>query len=161
MVKIRDAVEADIPALVIMGHAFHKESQRYRSLIFAADKVAAMIRGSITGTLTTLPVGGALVAEKDGTIVGFMGGFVAEPWFSREKLAIDYAFYVAPDHRGGRVGAMLIQAFERWARDQGVIECSPAVSSGITADRTIGLYERLGYESFRGATMVKRFDNGL
>jgi GNAT superfamily N-acetyltransferase len=40
----------------------------------------------------------------------------------------------------------LIKAYEAWARDIGVMAISLGVSTGVHHDRTIALYEMMGFE---------------
>lgn len=157
MVKVRNAVEADVDQLVEMGRAFHKESPRYNRLTFSGEKVAALIRWAIASTMVCPAEGGILVAEKDGTIVGMMGGFVMQPWFSEDRIASDYGIYIAPEHRGsGKIALLLVRAFEAWAASKGVTELSPGVTADINAEQVIRFYEKLGYERYDYSTLVKR-----
>lgn len=147
---------ADIPAAVRMGRALHAESPRYTHLRFVPEKIEALIRSMVTGTLVTDAPGGAFVAEKDGEIVGMFGGFITTPFFSDDKIASDYTFYVAPEHRRkGRAALALIRAFEDWAAAQGAVDLVPGVSTQIDAESTVRFYEKLGYERY-GTAMIKR-----
>lgn len=147
MAEIRNATVDDIPVLIAMGRALHDESPRYSHLSYSEEKVERLIRSMIEDTLVADAPGGAVVAIKDGIVVGMIGGFVTSPFFSDDKIASDYTFYVKPEHRGtGRVALRLIQAFEQWAITQGVRDIVPGTSTMIDADGTAALYRHLGYE---------------
>src|SRR5574340_430474 len=142
--------------MVAMGRALHAESPRYSRLTFSAEKVADRIRSMVSGTLVTEPVGGALVAEKGGKLIGMLGGFVTSPYFSHDKIASDYTFYVVPEQRRkGRAAVALVRAFEAWAVEQGVVDIVPGISTMIDAESTVRFYQKLGYE-IHGYAMIKR-----
>jgi GNAT superfamily N-acetyltransferase len=90
--------------------------------------------------------GGALVAVKSGTIVGMIVGFVTSHWFTDEKVASDFTFYIKPEARGGRVALMLVRAFEEWARAQGARGTVPGTSTMVSPELVARFYEKLGYE---------------
>lgn len=155
-VSVRPATVADIPEMVAMGRALHDESPRYARLGFDQEKVEQLIRSMVVGTLVTDPTGGALVAEKGGKLVGMIGGFIASPFFSRDKFASDYTFYVRPEQRRrGRAAIALMRAFEAWAAEQGAVDILPGISTMIDAESTVSFYEKLGYERY-GYAMIKR-----
>ena len=146
---IRTATEADLPRLVEMARDMHAESPRYRHLDFSAEKTARAIL-----TLLTHAEGVAVVAEKEGHIVGMLGGFVTEHFFGRDKVACDLGLYVVPDERGSSLAPRLVRAFESWAREAGAADCVMGVSTEVMAERTAALYERMGYV-MSGFTMRK------
>lgn len=147
VVKVRPAVEGDIPTMVRLGRRLHAESPRYRDRHFDPDKVTGIARAVIAQ-------GGAHVAEDDGKIVGLIAGFVVEHWFGRDKMASDFTFYVAPEARGGRAALMLVRAFEAWAISQGVKDIVPGVSTELNVEGVAAFYNRLGYRTY-GATFLK------
>lgn len=154
MVKIRQAAHADIPAIIEMGRALHAESPRFRGDSFSDVKIANRLR-QLLGTAVTRGEGGALIAEDGDRLVGLMAGYVAEEFFGYDRIATDYSLYVVPEYRGGTVGVRLIKAFEEWAWKAGATAIQPGISTEIDADRTRGIYERLGYGMF-GYLMIKR-----
>lgn len=156
MVSVRNATAADISTLVEMGRAMHAESPRYSRMAFSAEKVEDLIRSMVSSTLVTEPTGGALVAEKDGHIVGMIGGYIASPFFTHDKVASDYAFYVVPEHRRKcRAAVALMRAFEAWAVEQGAVDIVPGISTMIDPERTLRFFEKLGYEK-QGYVLIKR-----
>lgn len=137
---IRIAQRADIPRLVELGAAMHAAS-RQRVLAYDATKVAGYFALSIECPRQYTCV----VATHDDDLVGFLIGYLEEYVFARAKLAYDTVFWVEPAHRNGVAARGLIDAFERWAREQGAVELYLGISSGIAPDRTAKLYEHLGF----------------
>lgn len=142
--------------MLVMGRALHAESLPYSRLSFSASKVETLIRNALSSTLASAPVGGVFVAEKAGKLVGMMGGFIYSPFFSEDRIASDYTFYVVPEQRRrGRAAVGLIRAFEQWAFDSGAVEITPGTSTLIGAESTANFYKKLGYEN-RGYLFGKR-----
>lgn len=155
-VKIRDAVEDDIPALLAMARDLHAESPRYARLSFSVAKVEALIRSLLSSTLASAPIGGVFVAEKAGKIVGMLGAYVHAPYFSEDKIASDYTLYIVPEQRRrGRAAIGLVRAMEKWAWDNGAVDIVPGTSTMIDAESTAHFYEKLGYAKY-GYTFIKR-----
>lgn len=155
-VSVRNASESDISVLIAMGRALHAESPRYARLRFNADKVESLIRSMVTSTIVTSAPGGVFIAEKSGIVIGMLGAFIHSPFFSDDKIASDYTFYVVPEHRRrGRAAVALIREFERWAYAAGAVDIVPGTSTMIDADSTASFYGKLGYERY-GYTFIKR-----
>ena len=137
---IRPMTAQDIPVLLVLGAEMHKES-RYANLDFDPQKLWELGETMLGNPDSWL----ALVAERDGDIIGFCCGYVAPHFFGNELTSGDLAIYVVPRHRGGTIGARLVKKYTAWCEAQGVREPLLGVSAGITPDRTGQLYERLGY----------------
>lgn len=141
MVEIRAAVEQDIPAMLGLAKRMHGESPRFSRLTFSPAKCEALMRGLLAGKVA----GGVLVAEKAGIIVGMAAVYVVEHFMAIEKVASDLAVYVTPECRGGSIAPKLIKAVERMAREAGAVEVTLGISTEVAADRTLALYQDLGY----------------
>lgn len=153
MCTIRNATAADLPEMIEMGRALHDESPRYRDMAFKPDKLRRLF-DALQGTLLTKP-GCALVAVKDGHIIGMTVGIIAERWFSDDLFLSEQTMYVKPEHRRGLAFHRLVKALEGWALDQGVKDMALGVSTEIHPEKTVQMYERLGYQ-LAGYSMVKR-----
>ncbi|TYL43910.1 GNAT family N-acetyltransferase [Dickeya sp. ws52] len=136
---IRPATKDDIPALVALGLQMHHES-RYRVFSFDEEKCTALAE-----QLIDVPFGVVLVAEHGGVIVGWMGGGIAEQWFSHDRLAFEYGVFISKEHRGGSAGCRLVKAFIQWAKDTGATEIRMGITTGVNEDRTGALYQKLGF----------------
>lgn len=136
---IRPATVEDIPRIVELGRMMHLES-RYAPISFSEEKVAALIEKLISSD------GVVFVAEIDGEIVGGIAGAVTEFWFSTEKLAFDYSFFLTPDARQGMQAVRLMVAFENWAKLNGVRQIDLGITTGVHVDKTAHLYGGMGYK---------------
>lgn len=154
-VSVRPVTPEDVEALVEMGRAMHDESPEYREMDFSEEKIRKLVNFMCGTLLVPSASNSALVAEDEGTIVGMMGGFVIEHFFGRDRIAHDYVLYVKPEHRRGTAAVRLIREFEKWAKAQGVRAIVPAITTGLSTERTEGLYLKLGYEP-NGVTLIKR-----
>lgn len=133
----------DLPALLDLARAMHEESPRYRDIAFSAEKVGQLILQlhghPLTGTL--------LVADLDGEIIGTMWGYLAEYFFSEERMATDVLIYIAPAHRKGRTARRLVEAFETWGVSRGARNIQLGVSSGINNVGCARFFERIAYHT--------------
>ena len=95
-----------------------------------------------------------VVADREDDIVGFMIGFVVAPWYSRRKEAMEQLLYVEPAFRGTSCAVRLINEFEQVCRDYGAKVLHVGASTGMHEDKTVQLYERMGYT--KGSPTLKK-----
>jgi len=81
------------------------------------------------------------IAERDGTVVGFVIGIPDEERVSGFHL---YRIYVHPDHWGAGVGTRLLDRFEAELRRQNVTRLRLSVIG--PNENAIGFYESRGFE---------------
>lgn len=152
---IRFATLADIPAIVEMARELARESPKYSQHGFNADKTRALAE-----RLTTAPAGACmLVAERAGQVIGMMALAVVERFISDGAFVTDVTLFIRPEHRGGFAFARLVDAAEKWARDQGVQDVCFGVSTQVHAERTVCAYQRKGY-TLSGYTLTKTLAHG-
>jgi ribosomal protein S18 acetylase RimI-like enzyme len=84
-----------------------------------------------------------LVAEADGTVLGYVRVQPVTPLRENAHVSGIAGFAVVPDARGRGVGSALLAAAERHARDGGARKLSLRVLS--TNDAALRLYERCGF----------------
>lgn len=137
---IRDAVQADIPTLLVLGERMHAES-RYRHMPWSRAKVAELMDALIASEDGLL-----LVAERDGEIIGGMLASVAEHYFSPAKVASDFALFVSPDRRGGLAAMSLLRRYASWARERGAVLVQAGITTGINVEAATRLYEVAGFK---------------
>ena len=128
---IRQPTIQDVDQLMRMCERMHQESV-YSFLPFDSQKV----RETIDSYLEQPGVYGSFVAEVDRELVGMVGGFVTDYFFSHEKMASDSVLFVEKPYRGTRAAVRLIQAFERWAIASGARELCLGISTGVDTERT-------------------------
>ena len=134
---IRHATLQDIPALIDLGQVMHAES-RYSVMPYLPSRVERTLHMLMNGA------GCVLVAEVDGELVGGFMGACNEHYFSDQKVAGDLAIFVAPEFRGGMLGARLIKSFVEWAQEQGAKIIDTGVTTGVTTPQTEALFAKLG-----------------
>jgi GNAT superfamily N-acetyltransferase len=132
--------EGDIDTVIKLGVSMHQESY-FKHFNYNGEK----LNNFLSHMVLTPEQYCALVAEKDGTIIGFFLGFTNEHWFGTDRMSCDLACYIIPSERGSMAGVKLMKAYEEWANSNNVKEIVIGVSTGINTDRTSGLFKRLGY----------------
>lgn len=141
MTSVRLATIDDVPQIVKLGAIMHAESPRFSRFKYVPDKVATIAR-----TMIELPHNIVIVAEQRGVgVIGLFAGFVAEHYFSTDKFASDAAVFIAPAFRGGSAYPRMLKMFEEWAIMKGAVEIAPGISTEVRAERTLELYQKLGY----------------
>lgn len=132
---IRQATDADIPALAAMGARFHAASDYANLLTPTPEAVERTLRGLLAG-------GVIFVGEQDGVLAGAILGMVMPHFLSGELVCGELAWWVDPAHRGS-LGVRLLRRLEEWARAQGAVRMAVAAPAG--APRVDALYLRTGY----------------
>lgn len=140
MDSVRLADASDVEAIVGMGLEMLAESPRLRNYNISVPKIRATAQAAIE-----LPNGCAIVAESKGVLVGMAVVFAVEYFLGFDKIVTDACIYVSPDHRGGTLFVRMMKKVEAWAHEQGADELLLGISTEINVDKTVRLYERLGY----------------
>lgn len=135
---IRAATESDIPRMVEMGLRFHANSPYKNHLPSNPEQMAKLGE-------QLLKIGGMLVSEVDGQIVGMLGYALFPHFISGELVCGEAFWWVEPGYRGE--GQKLMQEAERLARAAGAKKMQM-----IAPDERVGkLYKRFGYEFVESA----------
>lgn len=115
------------------------------------DRVRLVARLSY---LTVSPQWQTYVAFDGEEMVGVVAGCAAptQEW-SEELTACMTCLYVQPSYRGSSAGVKLIRAFEEWAKGTACTAVSMSVGSALSIDRTLKLYERMGYKLYGYETL--------
>ncbi|KAF1041780.1 GNAT family N-acetyltransferase [Xylophilus sp.] len=141
---IEHATLADVPELVSLGRLMVAESPRWRRLEYSADRVGRTITALIESSS-----GAVFVARQEGQIIGTIL-LVAEPnWMSDEVICQEMAFFMHPDHRGAFAASRLIRTAIAWSEIKKARWIEAGSSTGVNAERTAQLYERLGFTRFQ------------
>ena len=134
---IRGATLEDVP-IMVQKAAKHLETCSYAPLAYEMGKAEDFIRDLISIN------GYVAVIERNGEIVGAMLGDIVEPWFSSDRIGIEYIVYVEPGHRSGKEIVQLIGRWINWCKENNVKQIRPQISSGnLGASR---LYEAMGFK---------------
>ena len=98
---IRNATVNDIPKMIEIGKNL-ASSTTYKSVNYSEERIEKTIR-------TLIEHGFCVVAEKNGEIVGGMMGDVYTPWYSNDRMGIDYTLYIEREHRNGLLAVKMIK----------------------------------------------------
>jgi GNAT superfamily N-acetyltransferase len=151
---IRNATHSDVATLIRLGGELHQESS-FASTRWNPEKAERAVRNLIDNEQF------CIVYERDGKIAGFMGGYATQPWYSDDLIAADLSLYITPGFRGSGMAAVrMIKAFTDWAKDAGVTQIRPGVSTGVIGSAAERLYQSLGY-SRSGCLFVMEVGHGL
>jgi phosphinothricin acetyltransferase len=136
--NIRDATDADLPAIVeIFNHAVDNTTA-----VFSHIRVTRESRSEWVAARRAegFPV---LVADNEGTVLGYgsYGGFRTFPGY---RHTVEHSIYVAPDVQRRGIGRLLLGALVDDARARGF----HAMIGGIDADNaaSLALHAALGFE---------------
>jgi GNAT superfamily N-acetyltransferase len=146
--QIRPATAGDLDTLVALMRDFYRED---------GDPFdAGASRAAFAALLAESSWGRVLVAEEDGTAVGYVAltlGFSLE--FGGHDAFVD-DLYVAPAHRGRGFGTALLAACEETCRKLGVRALHLAVKP---SNRAAVLYGRRGFRDRPHRLMTKPLDD--
>jgi L-amino acid N-acyltransferase YncA len=140
---LRQARLKDLDAILPMGEHMVKTST-YKNYTFSHEKTRALFEAVITH-------GFFMVAEDNGKVVGGMAGDVVSPFFSEDKMGIEFAIFLKPEYRNGFIAPQLVGHWLEWCKEQGAIEARPGITTGDKSATT--LYQALGFETV-GAMFV-------
>lgn len=135
---IRPATFEDVQPMVELGALMHRES-RFSVLQYDPEKVGATIRYLIDNDQC------ALVAEDNGEVIGGFIGMIMPHWASQDLVASDLTLFVHPNKRGGLSAAKMVKAYREWAVSRGAKMVNLGISTGVNAELTGQLYERMGF----------------
>lgn len=135
---IRNATQADVPAIVEMSAKFYATTSYAGWAEFNPETVAALASNLAENHVM-------LVAEADGKVCGMVGLFVAPFMFNADRVgAYEVVWWVDPDAQGAGVGKALLAAIEPACKAKGAnaIQMVHLASSPPQASM---IYERMGY----------------
>jgi GNAT superfamily N-acetyltransferase len=127
----------DVGLISEMLLALHVESPHYSKVRPDHEYVRT--------NLTSMIEQPAFIGYIDVDLRGFMFGIANRTWFDSELNAYELLLYILPDYRGTSLAPRLIKQFEIAARALGCIHVRAGTSTQLNTERTLRLYERLGY----------------
>ena len=134
---IRKAVRADIPFIVNMAEKFWQFTI-YDDL-FCPATIETLAENCIENNMCS-------VVDVRGVVVGFaagvIGGLIGN---ASVKTGTELAWWVDPEHRGGRNGIGLLMHIEALAEAQGVKYWNMEFMESSMPEEIRAIYERLGY----------------
>ena len=151
---IRKADTDDIPSLIRLGREMAAEAPTFKMLEFDDKKVIDLFNSP-----AMVDLGACMIAEVDGEAIGMFCGLVLPHYFGHMLMANDLCLFVSKSKRGGTAAYRLIKKFESWALAKGAVSLRFGVSTNIEPERTLKLYEKLGYK-LEGYQVNKYYTKG-
>ena len=145
--EIRRANALDISALIHLIMKMHSEAE---------VKIPNLDVGKVTDSVIhALKVGVVIVAINDEKkLIGSIGGYAAEDWFSKDKVLGDLWFFVLEDYRKTKAGISLIKEFINVGKEAKLnIKLGHIYFGDI--ERKDNFYEKLGFVK-AGCTYVEK-----
>lgn len=142
--SIQEYLEEDVEEMIALGARMHQEGA-YHYLPYDPERLRQLDREI---RAQNRQWGNGWVAKFNGKIIGMYVAYINYYFFCNEKTGSDYFFYVSPDYRNRwpMMAVKLVKQAERWARQQGCREFSPATSVMIEP-KVSKLYEFLKYNT--------------
>jgi GNAT superfamily N-acetyltransferase len=134
---IRKAFESDFDSIVELSREFWKHTMFEEP--FEEEHTLKMVEMAREHGLLA-------VLEVDGSVEGFAAGVSSFLLASTQaKCGTELAWYLSPDHRGGKNGVALLQFMEQLAKEQGIKYWNMASMQSSMPDYVNRLYEKMGY----------------
>ncbi|MDX2694800.1 GNAT family N-acetyltransferase [Streptomyces ipomoeae] len=152
-VMVRRARAEDVPGIVDSSSRLFAEDGGPRDTSLNVDWPKQHGAEAFTAALQD-PARLVPAALYDREVVGHLSGSISGPSAMRPVVSATLmALYVRPEHRRGRVGARLVEAFLEWAREQGAAQAE--VTASVVNVDGIRFYER---ERFRSQALTLRLN---
>lgn len=134
---IRAGESKDIPVIIRMAEDF------WQHTIYDEDYEPEMVDGM---TQMCIDQGLMAVVEIDEQVVGFACG-VKGPLLANSQVlcGTEVAWWVDPEHRGGRNGVTLLKFLENMAKSQGVKYWTMIFMESSMPETVKGMYSKMGY----------------
>jgi hypothetical protein len=87
-----------------------------------------------------------IFADED--IVGGLCAYVAEPFFSSDRIAYDQLLYITPTFHNVKAVIRLFKSYIEWAERRNTIECRMCSSTGYNQEGFTKLCQRMGFTQF-------------
>ena len=146
---IRPVLPTDAGAIIDMCYECRAESPTYASVADDPEYVRE--------NLERMTVSPYFIGYIDDEYRGVILGGAGPTWYDARIKAAEEFLFVSPEFRGTMLAPRLVKAFEAEAVRRGAHKMFMGVSTGVTYDRTVALYLRLGFQ-WDGHNLVKKFD---
>ncbi len=123
-------------------------AEEWQTVAFWEDRIARYLRGEHSPQ-QALPTRTALVADDDGTVVGFVSGHLTRRYGCDGELQW---INVAREHRGHGIAGLLMEAVSDWFLEQGARRICVNVAPGNVP--ALGLYKKYGAQRLNDHWMV-------
>lgn len=149
-ILIRSVEEKDIDQVKTLIREFHEESLRHYGTVLNDETLSRTIRLFFGDNI-------GLVAEKNGVIIGCLGGLVSRSMFDEFNfVGQEVMWYVTKSERFGTCGSRLLNEFEKRCIEKGAVSIYMADMENLNADKLNNFYVRNGYQKIQ-TTYKKNF----
>ncbi|MEX5402271.1 GNAT family N-acetyltransferase [Proteus mirabilis] len=138
---VRPATLEDLDTLVYWGKRLTDESPRFKNQGFD-EKRARNVFAYLIDKHSSIMI----VMDEYQNPVGTLIGALDTDWRTGQKLAYEQGLYVLPEYRKSGAASDLIETFKVWADMNKADRIQVGTITGIYAERTVKLYESLGFE---------------
>lgn len=138
---VRAATLEDLDTLVDWGKRLTNESPRFKKQGFDEKQARNVFAHLIDKHGSIL-----MVTDEYSNPVGTLIGALDTDWRTGQKLAYEQGLYVLPEYRKSGAASDLIETFKVWAEMNEADRIQVGTITGIYAERTVKLYESLGFE---------------
>lgn len=139
--SIRTATIQDLGTLVDFGKRLTQESPKFQQQGFDEDRAIQLFTQLIDKDESIF-----FVCDEYENPVGALIAMVSVDWRTGQRLAFEQGVYVLPEYRATGSGSELVRYFIEWAKLNNADRIQLGTITGIHADKTIKLYESLGFE---------------
>ncbi len=140
MLTIRKAQEADVPALVAIGHKF----QEFNPMKIHGDISDVDLANNLRYLMTQQIL--LVSATEEGQVVGCAAGIISPAfWNFSIKLGVEQFWWLDPEHRVGGEGKRLRQALERLAKSRGAVAWNMIALTTSEPEKLDKMYKKAGF----------------
>lgn len=93
--------------------------------------------------------------QRHGAFVGILGGIITPLFFTTAVVAVEMFWYVDEKFRGAIDSVRLLEAYEKWAEEQGVDYIYMGFMENVHSERLREFYEKRGYARLETGYMRK------
>ena len=141
-IVIRNADEADVPVIALLGERFYHEAEWHDVAEWDAESITLTLHHMVSSD-----DGIVLVMEREGVIIGMAGGLVHPLYFNHaHRTGQELFWWISPDERSG-VGGILLEALEQAARDRGAQSWAMISLDKVRPEAVGAMYRRRGYRA--------------
>lgn len=136
--RITDLRQVPDESLQWLGESFYGEGKLPGKFVLENFKAS-------WGKLIAADIGALWVLQREGALVGAIGGVIYPDINDGQPVAMETFWYVAEAHRGGMGGIRLMRDFELWAGMKGAKRIIMAYIFSSMPESVKHFYERDGY----------------
>lgn len=140
---VRPVHRDEIPYMVSMGKRMHAES-KFAHMDFNEEETTAFVTKLLETPYAFFWV---IVDQEQEVPIGMLIAAMQKSYFGKDFVANDFILMVEKEHRGSCGSALvsLIREYRQWAFKMGAKRVYLGTSTGIDAENTEALYQRVGF----------------